>query len=73
MMDEVTENGGSVDATESFTGVPVSLISAAKDEGRKTGGGHAIHVARYRSARGVSTSAARTDLTAAPLYYHPRH
>ena len=54
MMDEVTENGGSVDvnALESFLGVPVVPISAAKDEGVDELVEHAIHVARYRERPG---------------------
>ena len=54
MMDEVTENGGSVDvnALESFLGVPVVPISAAKDEGVDELVEHAIHVARYRERLG---------------------
>ncbi len=54
MMDEVTENGGSVDVNglESFLGVPVVPISAAKDEGVDELVEHAIHVARYRERPG---------------------
>ncbi|WP_130811579.1 ferrous iron transport protein B [Olsenella sp. Marseille-P4559] len=54
MMDEVTKNGGSVDVNglESFLGVPVVPISAAKDEGVDELVEHAIHVARYRERPG---------------------
>lgn len=54
MMDEVTENGGSVDvnALESLLGVPVVPISAAKGEGVDELADHAIHVARHHDRPG---------------------
>ncbi len=50
MMDEVTENGGSVDvnAMEAALGVPVVPISAAKNSGVDELIDHAIHVAHYQ-------------------------
>ncbi|HAL18930.1 MAG TPA: ferrous iron transport protein B [Spirochaetaceae bacterium] len=50
MMDELTANGGSIDvnAMEVMLGVPVVLISAAKNEGIPELIGHALHVARYQ-------------------------
>ena len=50
MMDELTANGGSIDvnAMEVMLGVPVVLISAAKNEGISELVGHALHVARYQ-------------------------
>ena len=50
MMDEVTENGGSIDVNEmeAALGVPVVPISAAKNSGIHELIEHAIHVAYYR-------------------------
>ena len=50
MMDEVTENGGSIDINgmEAALGVPVVPISAAKNEGIEELIAHAIHVAHYQ-------------------------
>ncbi len=50
MMDEVTENGGSIDvnAMEAALGVPVVPISAAKNAGVDELIDHAIHVAHYQ-------------------------
>ncbi|MBE7005465.1 MAG: ferrous iron transport protein B, partial [Ruminococcaceae bacterium] len=50
MMDEVTENGGSVDVNqmEAALGVPVVPISAAKNSGVDELIDHAIHVAHYQ-------------------------
>ena len=50
MMDEVRENGGTVDinAMESALGVPVVPISAAKNQGIHELIEHAVHVARYQ-------------------------
>ncbi len=50
MMDEVTENGGSVDVNEmeAALGVPVVPISAAKNSGIHELIEHAVHVAYYR-------------------------
>ena len=50
MMDEVTENGGSIDvnAMEAALGVPVVPISAAKNYGVDELVDHAIHVAHYQ-------------------------
>ena len=50
MMDEVTGNHGSIDvnAMEAFLGVPVSPISAAKNEGVDELIRHAVHVAKYQ-------------------------
>ena len=50
MMDEVTGNHGSIDvnAMEAFPGVPVTPISAAKNEGVDELIRHAVHVAKYQ-------------------------
>ena len=50
MMDEVRDNGGSIDvnALESELGVPVVPISAAKNDGVEELIDHAIHVARFK-------------------------
>ncbi len=50
MMDEVRENGGTIDvnALELELGVPVVPISAAKNEGVEELIDHAIHVARFK-------------------------
>ena len=50
MMDEVTENGGSVDinAMEAQLGVPVVAISAAKNQGVHELVDHAVHIASYQ-------------------------
>ena len=50
MMDEVRENGGSVDVNlmEEMLGVPVIPISAAKNEGVEELVKHAIHIAHYQ-------------------------
>lgn len=50
MMDEVRENGGSIDVNEleRELGVPVVPISAAKNEGVEELIDHAIHVARFK-------------------------
>ena len=50
MMDEVRDNGGSIDvnALESELGVPVVPISAAKNDGVEELIEHAIHVARFK-------------------------
>lgn len=52
MMDEVRENGGSIDVNrlEELLGVPVIPISAAKGEGIDELISHAIHVARFKEA-----------------------
>lgn len=49
-MDELTENGGSVDINtmEAMLGVPVVAISAAKNSGVDELVGHALHIAKYR-------------------------
>lgn len=54
MMDELTENGGSVDinAMESMLGIPVVPISAAKGEGIEELVQHALHVAHYQEKPG---------------------
>lgn len=54
MMDEVRENGGTINinALESQLGVPVIPISAAKNEGIEELIDHVIHVARYRECPG---------------------
>lgn len=54
MMDELTENGGTVDvnALEAALGIPVVPISAAKNEGTGELAEHALHVARYREHPG---------------------
>lgn len=50
MMDEVRENGGTIDvnALEGMLGVPVVPISAAKNEGIEELVEHAVHVAKYQ-------------------------
>ncbi len=50
MMDEVRENGGSIDvnAMEEMLGVPVVPISASKNEGVDELVKHALHVAKYQ-------------------------
>lgn len=50
MMDEVRENGGSIhiNEMEEMLGVPVVLISAAKNEGIDELIEHAVHVAKYQ-------------------------
>lgn len=50
MMDELTSNGGSIDVNrmEELLGVPVVLISAAKNEGIEELIEHAVHVAYYQ-------------------------
>lgn len=50
MMDEVRENGGTININgmESLLGVPVVPISAAKNEGVNELISHAIHVAHFR-------------------------
>lgn len=50
MMDEVRNNGGTIDINELETtlGIPVVPISAAKNEGVEELVNHAIHVARYQ-------------------------
>ena len=50
MMDEVAENGGSIDlnAMEEALGVPVVAISAAKNSGVDELVGHALHIAKYQ-------------------------
>ena len=55
MMDEVRENGGTIDVNqlESSLGVAVVPISAAKNEGVEELIEHAIHVARYKEAPGL--------------------
>ena len=52
MMDEVRGNGGSIDINrmESFLGIPVVPISAAKNEGIEELVDHAMHVAYYQEA-----------------------
>jgi ferrous iron transport protein B len=50
MMDEVTENGGTVDINtmEAMLGVPVVPISAAKNSGVDELVSHALHIAHYQ-------------------------
>ena len=50
MMDEVRENGGSIDVNrlEAFLGTPVVPISAAKNQGVEELVDHAIHIAKYQ-------------------------
>ena len=54
MMDEVRENGGSIDvnAMEAMLGIPVIPISAAKNEGIQELIDHALHVAKYQERPG---------------------
>ncbi len=55
MMDEVRENGGTINVNrlESILGVPVVPISASKDEGVDELIEHAVHVARYKEGPGM--------------------
>ncbi|MBP5706958.1 MAG: ferrous iron transport protein B, partial [Spirochaetales bacterium] len=50
MMDEVTENGGSIDVNkmEHILGVPIVPISAKKNQGIEELIAHAIHVAKFQ-------------------------
>ena len=50
MMDEVRENGGSVDVNrlEAFLGTPVVPISAAKNQGIEELVEHAVHIDKYQ-------------------------
>lgn len=50
MMDEVTENGGSIDVNrmEAMLGTPVVPISAAKNQGIDELVRHAVHIAKYQ-------------------------
>ena len=54
MMDEMRGNGGTVDINEmeTFLGIPVVPISAAKNEGIEDLASHALHVAKYQDCRG---------------------
>ena len=54
MMDEVTENSGSIDVNkmEGLLGVPVVPISAAKNEGVDELVRHAVHIAKYKERPG---------------------
>ena len=54
MMDEMRGNGGTVDINEmeTFRGIPVVPISAAKNEGIEELASHALHVAKYQECRG---------------------
>ena len=54
MMDEMRGNGGTVDINEmeTFLGIPVIPISAAKNEGIEELASHALHVAKYQECRG---------------------
>ena len=54
MMDEVRENGGTIDINllEDTLGIPVVPISAVKNEGIDELVEHAVHVARYRERPG---------------------
>lgn len=64
MMDEVRENGGSIDINqmERILGVPVVPIAAAKGEGISELVDHALHVAKYQEFTG------RTDFCAESEY-----
>ncbi len=55
MMDEVRENGGTIDVNqlEESLGVAVVPISAAKNEGVEELIAHAIHVARFKESPGL--------------------
>lgn len=50
MMDEIADNGGSIDvnALEAMLGTPVVPISAAKNQGIHELVAHAIHIAKYQ-------------------------
>ena len=54
MMDEMRGNGGTVDINEmeTFLGIPVVPIWAAKNEGIEELASHALHVAKYQECRG---------------------
>ena len=54
MMDEMRGNGGTVDINEmeTFLGIPVVPISAAKNVGIEELASHALHVAKYQECRG---------------------
>ena len=54
MMDEMRGNGGTGDINEmeTFLGIPVVPISAAKNEGIEELASHALHVAKYQECRG---------------------
>lgn len=54
MMDEVTQNGGSIliNEMESMLGIPVIPISAVKNEGIDEVVSHALHVAKYQERPG---------------------
>ncbi len=54
MMDEVRENGGSIDINEmeELLGIPVIPISASKNEGIDELISHALHVAQYQERPG---------------------
>ena len=54
MMYEMRGNGGTVDINEmeTFLGIPVVPISAAKNEGIEELASHALHVAKYQECRG---------------------
>ena len=54
MMDEMRGNGGTVDINEmeTFLGIPVVPISAAKNEDIEELASHALHVAKYQECRG---------------------
>ena len=54
MMDEVRENGGTIDINrmEDMLGVPVIPISAAKNEGVDELVEHALHIAKYQEKPG---------------------
>ena len=55
MMDEMTENGGSVDinAMEQLFLTPVVPISAAKNQGVSELVSHALHIAKYQEKPGI--------------------
>ena len=63
MMDEVTENGGTVDINtmEATLGVPVVPISAAKNSGVDELVDHAVHIAHYQEAPGQQDFCGKTE------------
>ncbi len=61
MMDEVRNNGGTIDINEmeAMLGIPVVPISASKNEGIDELVAHAVHVAQTRKSRAGPISAKR--------------
>ncbi len=70
MMDEVRENGGSININllETELGVPVVPISAAKNEGIEELISHAVHVAKYQERPERHDLCADDDHAANPMH-----